>query len=97
MSTNDNKKAEGSNNFYTFLGNVDYSEQEAILHKEYTRRVKEGFIEQNGAPIKCENCGSEDYRLHTTNRMDYIAMEKEAICNKCGHLMGIWVTGNWCF
>jgi Zn finger protein HypA/HybF involved in hydrogenase expression len=73
------------------VGNVDYGKQE-----EYKRRVKDGIIEVDGTPIKCENCGSKDYRLHTTDMIDNIEMEKEAICNKCGHLMGAWVTGNWC-
>lgn len=64
--------------------------------KQREIKVKKGIIEEDGTPIKCENCGSEDYRLHITDKIDYIVMEKDAICNKCDHLMGCWATGYWC-
>jgi len=74
----------------------NYTSSDEYINEEYMNRVEMGIIETDGTPIKCEKCNSIDYREVITDKIDYIVMEKEAICNKCEHFMGLWVTGNWC-
>ena len=43
--------------------------------------------------IPCKVCGGRDFRDNCVDKMDYIELEKETICNKCGHIVNYWVTG----
>jgi len=57
------------------------------------------YFYNEGAPIKCQICGTEDNFEVINSYMEYIIMEMEVICPTCNCTIGHWVTGNWdpCF
>ncbi len=62
--------------------------------EELKRKIKAGLITNDLEPIKCI-CGSEEYRDVTTDKIDYMEVEKKRICNKCEDYMGHWAYGYW--
>lgn len=63
--------------------------------EDIKRRLELGIITEELEPIKCEKCGSEEYRDKTTDCLYYMEVEKDRFCTKCGELMGIWSYGYW--
>lgn len=61
---------------------------------EIYQQIDNGLINQNLEPIKCE-CGSTDFYDKITDKIDYLVVEKDRFCKKCGKLVGYWSYGHW--
>ena len=53
---------------------------------------------EDGAPIKCCKCGSEQITEKVTNTLDVgvgrgMPMEFECVCDQCGEVVGYWAYG----
>lgn len=63
--------------------------------EEYLKKkIDDGLIDETLRPIKCV-CGSEEFHDVTTDKIDYMEVEKDRICNKCEAFMGAWAYGYW--
>jgi hypothetical protein len=51
-------------------------------------------MEEDYQPTQCD-CGSKDYKDVCTERIDWMEVERDRICNKCNTLMGCWAYGYW--
>jgi hypothetical protein len=59
--------------------------------------VKDGYIAENGKPLKCTNCESKDFkRVNKYYEMDYsCVVEYTCVCKDCDHTLGVWAYGSW--
>ncbi len=64
------------------------------FHEYFNKRVREGFIDTAGKPIKCECGGSDeggDFKFEEPDKDgDYFV-----ICLKCDDDIGQWINGEW--
>lgn len=67
----------------------------SYLNKEYIRLEKQGYITEDGEPLKCLYCDSKklvDVNMIVGND----GVEKyEVKCNNCGEITGRWIYGLW--
>jgi len=61
---------------------------------ELNDKIEKGLINDNLEPIKCE-CDSTEFYDKTTDRIDYLEVEKDRYCKKCNKLVGYWSYGHW--
>lgn len=54
-----------------------------------------GYIEQDGEPIKCLKCGSK--KLEDCNYINecFGTVEYQKRCKCCGEIAGVWAYGYW--
>jgi len=62
---------------------------------DYRSDVTNGFIEEDGEPIKCKSCNGILFRDICVDKIDYIETERERVCSECDYLMGYWSYGSW--
>jgi hypothetical protein len=65
-------------------------------YEDYIKRLrKDGYIDENFAPLKCWYCESEnvDYCNHLYEE-GYV-VEYDAVCKDCGKKLGNWAYGVW--
>lgn len=64
--------------------------------QKYIRKLeKEGYITENGNPLKCLYCNSTALTDVNIMRCDYGVEEYEVQCNSCKKITGRWGYGNW--
>lgn len=61
---------------------------------EIKDKIERGLINEKLEPIKCE-CGSVEFTDKTTDKIDFLEVEKDRFCNKCNKLVGYWSYGHW--
>ena len=64
------------------------------IKSEIKDKIERGLINGKLEPIKCE-CGSTEFVDKTTDKIDYLEVEKYRFCNKCNKLVGYWSYGHW--
>ena len=50
---------------------------------------------KDGTPIKCPYCKSSVLEDFNVDRMEYIVLEYDTRCAKCGKILGHWSYGHW--
>lgn len=61
---------------------------------EIKKAVEEGYIKEDGFPLKCWKCNSKDLKF-TCHYDDHIMVEQSVKCNNCGADVGLWSYGHW--
>lgn len=64
-----------------------------ILHLKYMK--SKGYILKDGTPIKCPYCKSSVLEDFNVDIMEYIVLEYDTRCAKCGKILGHWSYGHW--
>jgi hypothetical protein len=64
------------------------------IEDELKDKIERGLINEKLEPIKCE-CGSTEFIDKTTDKIDYLEVEKDRFCKKCNRLVGYWSYGHW--
>ena len=64
------------------------------IESEIKDKIERGLINEKLEPIKCE-CGSVEFTDKTTDKIDYLEVEKDRFCKKCNKLVGYWSYGHW--
>lgn len=64
------------------------------IESEIKDKIERGLINEKLEPIKCE-CGSTKFIDKTTDKIDYLEVEKDRFCKKCNKLVGYWSYGHW--
>lgn len=63
--------------------------------EEYiNQQIADGYIRDNGEPIKCQYCDSKALRVDNSHE-EYVVVEKDVTCLNCGKLVGTWSYGSW--
>jgi len=58
--------------------------------------IEEGFIDEKGKPLKCQNCEGEDLEEYGHCYEDnHFLVEYQVSCKKCYHNTGLWAYGHW--
>lgn len=82
---------------------MDHKKATPLGFKEYLdQKVKDGYIKENGEPIKCHFCDSVDIIFKITDRIEidatigaFIDSEGVTTCLDCEKEIGHWMQGNW--
>lgn len=53
------------------------------------------YFKEDGEPIRCPNCESEDLFMEYIDYLEHIHCEGNCICNKCHKIVNYWAYGNW--
>lgn len=53
------------------------------------------YLTQNGEPIKCLHCGSQDLTDCNHYVEEMYVVEYDMKCKHCGEILGHWAYGNW--
>jgi hypothetical protein len=64
------------------------------IESEIKDKIERGLIDEKLEPIKCE-CGSIEFVDKTTDKIDFLEVEKDRFCKKCNKLVGYWSYGYW--
>lgn len=64
------------------------------IESEIKDKIERGLINEKLEPIKCE-CGSVEFTDKTTDKIDFLEVEKDIFCKKCNKLVGYWSYGHW--
>lgn len=64
------------------------------IESEIKDKIERGLIDGKLEPIKCE-CGSVEFTNKTTDKIDFLEVEKDRFCKKCNKLVGYWSYGHW--
>lgn len=64
------------------------------IESEIKDKIERGLINEKSEPIKCE-CGSVEFTDKTTDKIDFLEVEKDRFCKKCNKLVGYWSYGHW--
>ncbi len=67
---------------------------EESIHEFLQRLVREGYIAENGAPLKCHFCESKNFDEKCYYE-EHTAVEKVVNCKACGKQVGNWSYGAW--
>ena len=57
--------------------------------------VKQGYIAEDGTPLKCHFCGSKKLEEVGQYYEDCVLVEYEVKCKLCGKRVGYWAYGSW--
>jgi len=57
--------------------------------------IKEGFIKEDGTPLKCLYCEGNDFERRNEYYCPYGIEEYEVWCVKCNKKVGHWAFGTW--
>jgi hypothetical protein len=64
--------------------------------EEYTRMLDKGYIEKDGTPLICPNCGSDDlYDKNHHYEDGRFLVEYTVYCGDCGEDFVTWSYGSW--
>jgi len=64
--------------------------------KDYMKQqVKDGYILENGTPLKCHYCENEKLKDNITDQSEQGIMEYEKVCSDCDTIVGCWSYGHW--
>lgn len=71
-----------------------------VNQEEYViKSERNGYIDENGAPLKCIYCDCEELFLADERYGGYSEpcglMEYSVFCKKCTKEVGHWAYGNW--
>lgn len=69
-----------------------------IYVHEYEQRLLEllGYYdEEDGCPLKCIHCDSEELILCNFYFMDFLLCEHDIKCGNCGKIVGHWAYGSY--
>ncbi|KAF6564515.1 hypothetical protein G9G63_10250 [Paenibacillus sp. EKM202P] len=73
----------------------DKSEVFEDIGEYINRQSSDGYITEDGYPLKCHHCDSAKINIEDTYREDHFVVEKEASCKDCGGHVGRWSYGTW--
>jgi hypothetical protein len=59
------------------------------------RDIKKGYIDKNGAPLKCFKCNSKEMYEYSEYYEDHLLVEYGVKCKHCGEKLGYWAYGSW--
>jgi hypothetical protein len=66
--------------------------------EEYMKQqIKDGYIAENGKPLKCQFCDSKDFKLDNIFREEGYVVKYSIVCQYCGKTIGTWAYGGWLF
>lgn len=54
-----------------------------------------GWRAKTGEPLKCYQCGCEDFVDKIEDRINHEVSEYSRNCKRCGSRVGYWAYGNW--
>lgn len=58
-------------------------------------QIKDGYIYQDGTPLKCFNCDCEKLKDNITDSTEQGIMEYAKVCTNCNKVVGCWAYGHW--
>jgi hypothetical protein len=64
------------------------------IESEIKDKIECGLINEKLEPVKCE-CDSTEFIDKTTDKIDFLEVEKDRFCKKCNKLVGYWSYGHW--
>jgi sulfatase maturation enzyme AslB (radical SAM superfamily) len=59
--------------------------------------INEGFIKEDGTPLKCFHCENKEFEEYQEFYEEYIRVEFSIRCKKCQKHVSTWAYGNWDF
>ncbi|SDX05008.1 hypothetical protein [Paenibacillus sp. PDC88] len=72
------------------------SREEETFGEYFERMISEGYIEEDGTPLKCPHCESADVEERNHLYEDYICLlEYQMFCKPCNVSIGQWSYGSW--
>lgn len=57
--------------------------------------IKNGYISENGHPLKCMWCDSPNLRSDNFSHFNHTVCEYDIVCNDCDEIVGHWAYGSW--
>jgi hypothetical protein len=60
------------------------------------QRIADGYVANDGTPLKCDDCGGTKFHSINEDRIDYGICEYDYQCLGCKKIVGHWAYGNWC-
>lgn len=64
--------------------------------EEYVKdMVDNGFMSEDGEPLKCFKCESTELEDANIDRIEYGILEYDMRCKGCKTIVGHWAYGNW--
>lgn len=79
----------------THIVNVGTMNKDMSMHEYMQQQVNDGYINEKGAPLKCQFCESTRLSDHNRSVSDYGVLEYEVFCDSCDKKVGHWAYGNW--
>lgn len=61
----------------------------------YNHLLNEGFIREDGTPLKCFQCESKNLEEYQEYYEEYRRIEFSVRCKDCKEHVNTWVYGNW--
>lgn len=65
------------------------------LRFQIWRDVKNGYIAEDGTPLKCYKCNSKNMENYNKYYEEHWCIEYSVKCKECGTKLGHWAYGNW--
>lgn len=65
------------------------------LRYQLWRDVKNGYITNDGTPLKCYKCNSKDMKKYNEYYEEHWCVEYDIRCKECRAKLGHWAYGNW--
>lgn len=59
------------------------------------RQIKSGYINENGAPLKCPHCDGKNFEDRNEYYDESSLVEFQVWCVDCNKSVGIWAYGDW--
>lgn len=70
--------------------------EEDEFHQYMRKRIADGYIANDGTPLKCESCDSTEFERVNEDQMGYgMVVGYELRCKQCRGIAGHWAYGNW--
>lgn len=64
--------------------------------RKYVKELEDdGYITENGKPLKCIHCNSNNLKNVNHSYGPVGLEEHEVKCNSCNMITGYWAYGNW--
>ena len=64
------------------------------MEKYIKQMVDDGYISEDGAPIKC-SCACQDFKQVKEYYDEHLLVECQFQCNQCSKIVGHWAYGCW--
>lgn len=65
------------------------------LRFQIWRDVKNGYIAEDGTPLKCHKCNSKNMENYNKYYEEHWCVEHSVKCKDCGTNVDHWSYGNW--
>ena len=77
------------------IDKIRYKIENIIVNMYLKYMQLRGYILKDRTPIKCPRCKGTLLEDCNVDRMDYIVLEYDTRCAKCGKVLGHWNLGHW--